>query len=81
MTPTTRQLRQSIESIERSEAASSNRKAAVEDLDIYINQRNRPLARDGFSFLEIEQGWLVFGGDRNKVSFNDFWFMSKDYLS
>ena len=41
----------------------------------------RPKARDGFSLVPLEQGWLVFGGDRNKVSFNDAWFLSKYYLS
>ena len=38
----------------------------------------RPLQRDGCSITRISDGWILFGGDRHKVTFNDTWLLAQE---
>jgi hypothetical protein len=41
----------------------------------------RPLARDGASIVRLFDGWVLFGGDRHKSTFNDTWILSQKEIS
>ncbi len=41
---------------------------------------NLPLPRDGATIVEGFEGWVLFGGDRYKVTFNDSWIINRDEL-
>jgi hypothetical protein len=40
----------------------------------------RPLPRDGATIVDGYEGWILFGGDRYKVTFNDAWLINRDEL-
>lgn len=41
----------------------------------------KPLARDGATMTPLKEGWILFGGDRHKATFNDIWILNKNELS
>jgi hypothetical protein len=38
----------------------------------------RPLPRDGATISRTSIGWVLIGGDRHKVTFNDIWILSQE---
>lgn len=47
----------------------------------FMQKKNvRPLPRDGATIVEGFEGWILFGGDRYKVTFNDTWLINRDEL-
>ena len=79
-TPTTKQMRNSIETFEKTDLARIAKPEELIDLNIRSDKSERPLPRDGFSCVEIDMGWLIFGGDRHKVSYNDSWYLNKHFI-
>ena len=87
-TPTTSQMRQTIVQIENPIGNDQRQKTPGYKFNQVFNvaakflkkKNTRPLPRDGASIVEGFEGWVLFGGDRYKVTFNDAWLINRDEL-
>jgi hypothetical protein len=40
----------------------------------------RPVQRNGFTLTQTDTGWILFGGDRHRLTINDLWYLNPKSL-